>query len=203
MIKETIQYDTLNDETVSEEFYFNFTKLEIIEMDMEFEGGIGGIVEQLKSTQDGNQAYKLFKKILLSAYGMKSLDGKKFIKSAEFTNDFESSPALGELVFSFLKDPDKGARFIEGCLPAKLVAQVRDEQAKQEHQPELPNDISTNESVEEVSETKTPEKKFESYSRDELLSMTDGQFNSLVPHSAMEMSQEQMSVAMQRKNSSK
>jgi hypothetical protein len=125
VIKKTITYDNYNDESVTEDFYFSISKLEAIELEMEFEGGLEGHLGKLQETENGKDAYYLFKDVVLKAYGKKSLDGKRFIKDEESTKAFEQSNALGELIWGFLTNPTEGAQFIEGCLPAKLVAEAK------------------------------------------------------------------------------
>ena len=121
MLKRSITYDDYNGNSVTEDFYFNFTKLELIELDVKFDGGLEGQIKRLTNTQNGKDAYYMFKDIVLSAYGIKSEDGKRFVKTPEITADFEASPALAELIIGFLENPQDGASFLEACLPAKLV----------------------------------------------------------------------------------
>lgn len=138
MLKKTITYDDYNGETQTEDFYFNFTKLELLELDVKFEDGLEGHIKKLTSTESGKDAYFLFKDVVLSAYGVKSEDGKHFNKSQEIRDQLESSPALSELIFGFLQNPAEGAQFMEACLPAKLVAEAKALAAVQSDQPELP-----------------------------------------------------------------
>lgn len=138
MLKKTITYDDYNDESRTEDFYFNFTKLELIELDVKFDGGLEGHISKLMQTQSGKDAYYLFKDIVLSAYGVKSADGKHFEKSPELRAQFESSPALAEMILEFLSNPQAGAQFIEACLPSKLVAEAKALAEKTNPQQQLP-----------------------------------------------------------------
>jgi len=138
MLKKSITYEDYNDETQTEDFYFNFTKLELVELDVKFEGGLEGHIKRLTDTDNGKDAYYMFKDIVLSAYGVKSEDGKRFIKSDTLRQEFEASPALSELIMGFLMNPKDGAQFIEACLPAKLVAEAKSAAAAKSDQPELP-----------------------------------------------------------------
>ena len=128
MLKKTITYTDLNDNEVTEDFYFNFTKLELMETDLEL-GGVEETIKRLNETQDAKEAYHLFKQIVLGAYGEKSADGRFFIKTDDqgrsLGKQFEQSPACSELIFEFLENPTQGASFIEGTLPKKLVAEVK------------------------------------------------------------------------------
>lgn len=201
MLVEEITYEDYNGNQITENFYFNMTKLELIELELTIEGGLQAKADKLTKTENGPEAYAVFKDILLDAYGVKSEDGKKFLKTPEIRADFESSPALGELIFSFFEDAAKAARFVEGCLPRKLVAEAQAAAAANSNQPQLPSDaeelVTTNVPAEKSSEEP---KKFEDHSREELLSMADSQFADLIPKNPMEMTQNQLQIAMQRKN---
>lgn len=131
MIKKTITYDNFADETVSEDFYFHLGKLELVEMELSFEGGLDGYIAQLSATENGKDAYYLFKDIILKAVGKRSEDGKQFIKTQEYRDAFEQSPALGELIFSFLENSDNAADFVNGLLPGKLVAEAKAREAQE------------------------------------------------------------------------
>lgn len=119
MLKQTIQYVNFNDETVTEDFYFNFTMLEMIEQ-VEIHQ-VNKKIETLTATEDGAGAYLLFKGIVLDAYGVKSEDGKNFDKTPEIRHSFETSAAISELIISFLTDADKGIAFIRGVLPQDML----------------------------------------------------------------------------------
>lgn len=147
MIKQTIKYDDFEGREVNEDFYFNLTKLEALEFDMEM-GGLEEAVKKLTKTQDGVTAYKIFKQILLMSVGVKSEDGRRFIKNQHIRDEFEQSPALGELVLDFISNPGKAGKFIEGLLPAKAVEEGRKLLAQQEEGVEIANPIDD--------ETETP-----------------------------------------------
>jgi len=138
MLKKSITYDDYNEVTRTEDFYFNFTKLEVIELEVKYDGGLEGYIKRIEETENGKDAYYLFKDIVLAAYGEKSEDGKHFFKSEKLRNEFEASPAMAEMIIGFLNNPADGAKFIEGCLPARLIAAAKAEAALKSDQPELP-----------------------------------------------------------------
>jgi hypothetical protein len=198
MIKQTITYDDYDDNSVTEDFYFNLTKLEIMEMEINFEGGLNAHIAKLTKADSGPEAYHLFKDIILSSYGKKSEDGKRFIKSDELKKEFEQSPALGELIFGFLQHGQDAAKFTRGILPAKLIAEVEAEAAKAKatETTELPTAAPQLAGDEKG----VLDKEFEDYTKEELLDMSQEQFQKLVPSKPNEMSKEQLQIAMQRKN---
>lgn len=129
MLKQLITYENFDGNEVSETFFFSFTKLEMLEQDLKLDG-VENVIKELEQTEDAKKAYDLFKNLVLDTVGKKSDDGNRFVKNAEIRADFEASPALSELIIGFLQDTSAGAKFIEGVLPQKLVAEVRAEMAK-------------------------------------------------------------------------
>lgn len=129
MIKKSITYDDYNGNTVTEEFYFNFTKLEVAEKELEL-GGLKETLDRIVASESTKEAYALFKDILLSSYGVKHPDGRRFIKTAALTEEFSQTPALAELIFEFLENPEMAGAFIESVLPSKMVAEGKAREAK-------------------------------------------------------------------------
>lgn len=125
MLKKTITYEDFNGQRRTEDFYFSFSKLEIMEM-LEIDD-LQTTIKGIEESESTARAYALFKKLILDAYGIKSEDGRTFIKNAQVRAEFEGSPALSELIFEFLENPKLGSQFIEGCVPPALVEQAKRE----------------------------------------------------------------------------
>ena len=73
---------------------------------------------------------KFFKDIFLNSYGIKSPDGRRFIKNDEVKTDFEQTEAYSQLFMELVTDADKMADFIKGVIPSDLASQVDDEMKK-------------------------------------------------------------------------
>lgn len=120
MLKKTITYTDYDGNERSEEHYFNLSKAELIEMRFKENGGLDKYIEKIISEQDNSKLMGLFKDIVLKSYGQKSLDGKRFIKSEELTNEFIQTEAYSEL-FVELMDAEKCAEFINAIIPKDLL----------------------------------------------------------------------------------
>lgn len=131
MLKKTIKYTDFNGVERTEDFYFNLSKAELMEMEMSTSGGLTEMVKRIINTQDTPSILRIFKKIILKAYGVKSDDGKRFIKNEDLAKEFEQTEAYSELFMELLQDEKKAADFINGLLPKDLAKQIEDEQAKQ------------------------------------------------------------------------
>lgn len=124
MLKKTITYTDYNGVDRTEDFYFNISKAEVAEMEL---GTAGGYVEMLKrivAAQDSPSLVKIFKEFLLKAYGVKSDDGKRFIKSDELSTAFSQTEAYVNLYMELATDAEAASVFMNGVFPTpNAVAQ--------------------------------------------------------------------------------
>ena len=87
MLKKTITYTDYNGVRRTEDFWFNLSKAEIMEMEMGTAGGLAEMLQNIVNAQDGPAIIKTFKELVLKAYGEKTPDGKYFRKSPEISED--------------------------------------------------------------------------------------------------------------------
>ena len=120
MIKWPITYTNYNGETVTEDYYFNLNKAELIQMQFDANGAYSTYINRIVDERDFKTLGQEFRKIILGAYGKKSDDGRQFRKSDELRDEFEQSEAYATLYFDLLNDTDKMTKFIQGVLPAEL-----------------------------------------------------------------------------------
>lgn len=121
MLKKTMTYTDYNGVERTEDFYFNLTKAEIMEMEMSTSGGLAEMIQRIVSAQDAPAIIKIFKELILSAFGQKSPDGKRFVKSAELREEFSQTEAYSQLFMELATDADKANEFIMGIIPADVA----------------------------------------------------------------------------------
>ena len=117
MLKKTITYTNYNGIEITEDFYFNLTKAEIMEMEMSTSGGMVEMINKIVSSQDAPAIIKIFKELILKAYGEKSADGKRFVKSEEISVAFSQTEAYSQLFMELATDADAAAKFVNGIVP--------------------------------------------------------------------------------------
>lgn len=117
MLKKTITYVDYNGNERKEDFYFNLSKAELTEMEMSTTGGLAEMIQRIVSAQDSAAIIKVFKDLLLRAYGEKSADGKRFIKSEELSTAFSQTEAYSQLFMELASDADAAAKFVNGVIP--------------------------------------------------------------------------------------
>ena len=128
MIKKTIAYTDYNGVERKEDFYFNLTKAEIMEMEMSTQGGMAEMIQRIVASQDQPAIIKIFKDLIIKAYGIKSPDGKRFIKNAEIVDEFTQTEAFSQLFMELATNADEAAKFVNGIVPADMAKQI-DKQA--------------------------------------------------------------------------
>ena len=129
MLKKTITYPDYNGIERTEDFYFNFTKAELTEMDLGTTGGMSEMIKNIIASKDTPSLIKLFKKLVLDAYGEKSADGKRFIKSPELSTAFSQTEAYSQLFMELATDDNKAADFINGIIPSDVAKSLAEQQA--------------------------------------------------------------------------
>ena len=124
MITKKITYTDYNGVERTEEFMFNMSKAELMEKEMSVNGGLSELMKKVAETQDAPQLIKIFKDLVLDAYGVKSNDGKRFIKSEELRTEFSQTEAYSVLFMELAFDADAAAKFINGIIPADMAKQL-------------------------------------------------------------------------------
>lgn len=117
MLKKTITYTDFNGVERTEDFYFNLTKAEIAEMELEIPGGMTTMIDRITKTQDTPSLVKLFKDLILRSYGKKSDDGRRFIKNPDVVDEFKDSEAYSELFMELATNADAASAFVNGIVP--------------------------------------------------------------------------------------
>lgn len=130
MLKKTITYIDYNGTERTEDFYFNLSKAEITEMEMGVKGGLTETITRIVAAQDSPAIIKIFKDLILKAYGVKSPDGKRFEKSEELSTEFAQTEAYSNLFMELAFDANKAAEFINGIVPADLAKEAAKEAKK-------------------------------------------------------------------------
>ena len=118
MLKKTIKYVDYNGVERTEDFWFNLSKAEIMEMELSTTGGLAELIQKIVKEQDAPAIIKIFKDLVLKAYGEMSPDGKRFIKSDEIALAFSQTEAYSNLFMELATDADAAAKFVNGIIPA-------------------------------------------------------------------------------------
>jgi hypothetical protein len=131
MLTKKITYTDFNGEQQTEKFYFNLSKAELLEMEIGKNGGYQNYLKRLINSRNQEEIASIFKMFILKSYGIKSDDGKRFIKSEEISKEFEQTDAYSELYCELVTDTKKATEFFNGLIPQALSVEIeKDMQAK-------------------------------------------------------------------------
>lgn len=121
MLKKNIKYVDYDGNARAEDFYFNLNKAEVIELQLGTVGGLTKTLEKIVQEKDASRIIEYFKTLILKAYGEKSADGRRFIKSQELRDAFEQTEAYSELFMELASDAKMAAEFVNGVLPKEAA----------------------------------------------------------------------------------
>lgn len=124
MLKKTITYENFNGETVSEDFFFHLSKAELVELEMSHKDGLSATLERIVAAENNQEIIKEFKNIILTAYGKRSEDGRRFIKNQELRDEFVSTEAYSALFMELVTDTDAAVEFVNGIVPKEMVQET-------------------------------------------------------------------------------
>lgn len=122
MLVKKMTYTDYNGNERTEDFYFNLTKAEIMEMNMTAPGAdLASILTRIIEEKDNKKLVEIFKDLILRAYGEKSDDGKRFVKSPEISAAFSQTEAYSDLFMELSTNAGAAAAFANGIIPQQLV----------------------------------------------------------------------------------
>lgn len=124
MLKKIITYTDYNGVERTEPFYFNLSKAELMEMELGVTGGMTEMLNKIIAAKDAPSLMKTFKEMIMKAYGVKSDDGKRLVKSEEISTAFTQTEAYSVLFMELITDDKAAADFVNGIVPNEIQAEV-------------------------------------------------------------------------------
>lgn len=138
MVKKTITYKDYNGTQRTETFYFNLNKAELAKMQLSEKGGLAARLTRILDMNDVPALTKFFEELIERSYGVKSDDGRRFIKSRELYEEFEQTEAYSQLFMELAQDENEAAAFVNG-----VMSSIMAEKGGQDALPK-PEEIVTN-----------------------------------------------------------
>lgn len=129
MFKHIIKYTDYNGTEREDTCYFNLSKAEVMEMELSTKAGISESIRMMIETNDNEKIIQTYKNLILKSYGIKSEDGRRFIKSKELSEAFEQSEAYSEFFIEMLSDSNLQIKFINGIVNGVNVPNTSEEEA--------------------------------------------------------------------------
>ena len=117
MLKKTIKYTNYDGVEKEKDFFFNLKKSELIDLQYKTKKGFLAYIEEITQAGDNSELWKAFRDIVLLAYGEKSEDGERFMKSPEISKAFEETEAFSVLVMELIEKDNAASDFINSIMP--------------------------------------------------------------------------------------
>lgn len=125
MYGKKIKFTDYNGVEREETFYFNLNKAELTELQLGTTGGFTALIRRMIETHDQPSLIKIVKQVIRMSYGVKSDDGKRFIKSEQLSDEFEQTEAYVNLYMELATDDKASAEFINGIMPNDVREELR------------------------------------------------------------------------------
>ena len=132
MLKRKITFEDFNDPpgTHTDDFYFNISEAELLDLQVEYKGGLDAYLTKIVNEQDEKALVEYFKHLVLIAYGERSSDGMRFVKNDAIRSDFASHPAYSVFFMELATDAGKAAEFVNGIMPRRIAELMEQEELK-------------------------------------------------------------------------
>lgn len=140
MLKKTITYEDYEGQERTEEHFFHLTKAELIKwLTTTGDYTLDRVLQRLAEERNGKRVMEIFEDLIKRSYGKKSLDGRRFEKSEEFTKEFMETEAYSILFMELVTDAEKAAEFVNGIIPNDLAGELA--KIMKEHPEGIPAEI--------------------------------------------------------------
>lgn len=192
MLKKSITFKNYDDESVTQDFWFHLTKAELVELRLTKGEGFDDYLKGIAATNDMTVILPLFKEIIALTVGERDEEKKRFVKSKDYTDNFMYSEAYSELFVEFMTDIESFVTFIQGVIPKDLADQVDFTTG----QFKVPEGTATAKQIETVELPK--EKTWDDYTADEVMAMSQADFDKLTTGDPRKMTHEQLQYAYRR-----
>lgn len=113
----TMTYTDYDGNERTETFYFNMSKAECLDMQLIAEGGLENYIQSIIDERDNAKLVKFFKDVILKSVGKKSPDGRRFIKSEEYTREFSQTEAYSDLYVELATNTEEAIKFFNNIIP--------------------------------------------------------------------------------------
>jgi hypothetical protein len=140
MIKQTITYHDLDGRPFTEDFYFHLTLSELNQLNvnhatirglgenetLQVSGGYKEYIEAELGSGEGKRIMAVFRDMISRSYGVRSGDGKRFMKGEDqsLAKEFMETDAFDQLFMRLITEAEFGAAFFNGIMPANLTAEA-------------------------------------------------------------------------------
>ena len=138
MFTKTITYTDYNGNNQTETCYFNLNRTELTDIALDLPDGIvtspsdnaDEISINLVDKLGSKGIFNFIKDVVKKSYGIKSEDGRRFIKSDQIALEFTQTPIYDAIITEFTTDDVAASNFINQVIPADFINEQIDKSKK-------------------------------------------------------------------------
>jgi hypothetical protein len=139
MLKKEIHWKGFDGEDVSDVFYFNISMSEVLELEVEAEESLSDYLKRVVESDSRKDILAAVRRFIDKSYGVRSDDGRSFIKDPVHTAAFRRSLAYDTLIEELLTSEESAQIFMTGIFPAEAIKKLGQTKATVEL-PETPQE---------------------------------------------------------------
>lgn len=115
-----ITYTDFNGEKRTEKYHFNMSRTELTDLELAYPGGLSSILKSIAAEEDPKKIFDMFKILVAKSYGLRSDDGRSFVKSDKISAEFAQTAAYDQLIMDFFQTDNYAVNFVRGILPTGM-----------------------------------------------------------------------------------
>lgn len=120
MLKKEVTYKDFNGNTVTDVLHFYLSEAQLMRLDAQYPDGLEGAIRGMVEREDKAAIFSLFEDLIALSYGVKSEDGKRFVRSDELQNEFLQSLAYDTLLVDIATSEEAAIAFFQGVTARAL-----------------------------------------------------------------------------------
>jgi hypothetical protein len=120
VIKKDFTFKDLDGNEVTETYYFNISTADLTKLTLTHDGDIVQYLQDVVNSKDGSRIIETFENFIRMSVGIRSEDGRSFEKTSEIAARFMNSEAYGQLLLELVTNADTAAEFVNGIMPTGL-----------------------------------------------------------------------------------
>lgn len=118
MYKKELTYKDYSGQQCTETFWFNLNEVELVDLEVGFDrNGLEAYLEKIQKANDKAKAIGFIKSLIQKSFGVKSEDGKSFVKSDRIWEEFAATAAYPALFMVLMKSDIEMEAFVNGIVP--------------------------------------------------------------------------------------
>lgn len=127
MLVKTIEYEDFNGVSRKESFMFHMSKADVIRLEASLSSpeefsdsntsALERVVNKFVESRNIHEIVTFFEDLIKRSYGVKSDDGRSFLKNEQLAIEFMQSPAYDVLLLELLSDENSAIVFFTGMMP--------------------------------------------------------------------------------------